>query len=478
MSVPNPDEILFNLLSDLEAGFAKIGSEVPLNPGSQLYVIANAFSNSLASAFANQQVLFDNAFVESATGEDLDRHLVSYGLSRRGAVAALGSFVLTSAFPTNVANGTELIASSSGEIFQVVNPGVKANGDRISIVAKNPGPGGNLKEGTILKWSTVPAGVAPSVTLVTPCSGGAPSETDALCRERLKQVLGNSPSGENWAEIAKQSESFSDLVQKAFVYPCYSGPSTCLISLISSPNLVTKSRVLDSSTLNSLQNAIASSVLVGNDVVVRSVEDVGVDIGFILDAPVYPSKVGFVDINPYPVVATGESVCKVTSVISPTSIVVKSKTGSSPVNLLTSVSWIDSTFVVRTAVVVSSSIVGDLHTLVLDSPFTGVAINDVIFPSLVNCDKYLASVLDWFSTVGPGEVTSSVLRALRKPLPSNSFPSSIDGSLLKKLVENHVEIKQADYCFRSSTTPSLPLLINNPPKIFIPRKLSFYPKKD
>lgn len=487
-----PNENREDFLSVLEAEFAANGKEIDIKPGSQFYMLAEAVSNLMSVEQARIDSLFQDSNESTATGEALDRHLDAKGLSRRPSIPAVGSFILVSSGATNIPNGTQLVSSSSGELYVVTNPGSKLNGDRIHFKAVKAGRSGNLRTGSVLKWTTNPSGVGPLVNLNLPVSGGADLETDDLARERLKAVIRDAAGGKNWAEIIKVAESFDPIVRKAFCYPIIAGAGTVHVALAGAASDVSVSRMIDVATLSQLRNAIIANTDSSSNVHVTGVVDYPVDISFNVNLPypqgsnIRPTGGGFLNINTYPVRDDGASFCNVTSVVGPNVIVIKAMPGADPTVNLSKVSWIDPiTFRIFTSTVVAHSGVGNAHTITLSDSFNGIAIGDWIFPAIQNIVEYVNTLKSHFENMGCGEKTNAagvLPRASRKPLPSQSNPYMIDDYMLKALTDSHREMFNAEFAYRSKTEPPLPWTVEdggsilNPPNIFVPRKFAFYPK--
>jgi hypothetical protein len=82
--------------------------------------------------------------------------------------------------------------------------------------------------------------------------------------------------------------------------------------------------------------------------------------------------------------------------------------------------------------------------------------------------------------MGPGEWTNNVTilqRGFRHPIPTLVAPSAMGATQLSAVIRSSVEVEDAQYIFRTATTPPLPAgpVGSNPPFVFTPGTLGWYP---
>lgn len=146
-------------------------------------------------------------FVDTATGENLDRHGMERGLERKPALKSQGrlTFYLSSAnseYDIEIPAGT--ICSTSGDTpirFVTLERGIIASGDlsvEVNAQALDPGIAGNTAAGRITV--VVTPGIAEiSVRNDAGFLGGSDAENDELFRERILDTYKNTSTGSNAA---------------------------------------------------------------------------------------------------------------------------------------------------------------------------------------------------------------------------------------------------------------------------------------
>jgi hypothetical protein len=127
----------------------------------------------------------------------------------------------------------------------------------------------------------------------------------------------------------------------------------------------------------------------------------------------------------------------------------------------------------------------DEWNITIDTAFTGIAVGHYIFPQALNMQKYVDAALTAFSLLGPGELSanpSALQRGSRKPRPQSSWPYTIDGAFTKRIQDAGDEVQRADisYLFTAFlvpitlSSPPVPMGLEAPPYIYVPRNLGFY----
>jgi len=118
----------------------------------------------------------------------------------------------------------------------------------------------------------------------------------------------------------------------------------------------------------------------------------------------------------------------------------------------------------------------------------GCSVGDFIFPASINAQTYLNNVLQSYSLLGPGEVTSNAgiqaLGAARTPSQGSAYNANIGGQFTRNL-ENNNEVYSATVFYNeisdpssssyNSLNPGFPIP-SAPPSILIPKNIAFYDK--
>lgn len=483
IKLPTPDELLDDAINLYQYACDSQNLVVPdVTPGSDTHLLLTTFSNMLAVAYAQNVSDLENLYASTATGEDLDRHLESVGLSRLAARAATCSFILESTATVNIPVGTTLI-SQNGSVFTVQNPGVHQNQDRIFLLANVPGSSGNVPA-QLLRWGASLPYLAQTATLTESASGGTDVETDQDARARLLAALANGVLGENSTALLNIVKQNNKYIQDVYLYDCVDGPSTLTVAVTKQPTNLNFSRTLDDQYLSEVTNSIEANSLIGKSVRVVPCNNVPTDISFSIDTTFPIGSLrnaignGWINQSPYPLIDNSESYCEVLFVVNPKQIKIKARSGTSPVKNLSSISFIDSEFNVKSSVISDYSVVGNEHTLFLVDSLN-VSVGDFIFPTLLVCDDVLNSVIGFMKTMGPNELTthSSVLpRALRFPLQDIQNTSRLDSNLFRRIQDENKNIYDVAYLHTTQSEPDIANDSTSIPGILVPRKIAFYPK--
>lgn len=140
-----------------------------------------------------------------SSGEFLDGWLLSYGMQRKSAQAALGTAQGTGVAGSLLGAGT-LLQSSSGQQYQVVSGGVVdgLGNVSVSLVATLAGSAGNEAAGAALSLVSAVSGINSGfIVAAAGIGGGADVETDDEAVYRLQQRLANQPLGGAPADYAR-----------------------------------------------------------------------------------------------------------------------------------------------------------------------------------------------------------------------------------------------------------------------------------
>lgn len=469
-------------LSSVKAGLINMGVQNPnTGPGSYYDLLGTALEDMGASIYYPALQATNDLMPDTAVGEALDRIAISRGTSRRPASQSSGYVVFAGTYPTAIAIGARLKASN-GIDFEVSQGGTYAPAALIPIRSITGGTGANLTSGK-LKWAQPPPYSAAEVSIAGGTAGGVNAEDDETLRGRVLELIANPPAGGNWSHVNLLAESIDAAIQKAFTYPAALGPSTARVVVVAAPGPSNKTRQIDPFLLsNKIAPSVSGYLPGGNKIITTSVVDVPTNIAIALAMDGWLDNAVFPYIDGYNFQASRIPVVNVDG-----SIVVQSQ--RAPIVGGSRMSWIDRAngWQVKTSTVISSNVYSPNQYLIkLDNPFIGVAIGDFVFPASANAQNYLDSILAYFATMGPGEITNNYALAefaMRKPRPQQSYSMNIDTNLLGKLERDNADIIRAQYMHRSMgnyalnnnvLVPALPPTPNDAPRIFIPKNIGFY----
>ncbi len=496
----SPAQILQGMLTTYQAAMTNNGyPNVSVDPGSDIYVRFSAISNQISLLYSNILVQYNAMQIATATGADLDALLNNYGLARKSASSSEGFITLVCSVPTTVVSGTTLTGSNALK-YQIVLGGVYTNGSILEIISVDVGAQTNIPVGTILTWNNTPASAQPTVVAFSAITGGSDLENDDSARVRLQAHIQNPPAMGNWQQLVELASASDVLVQTAFVYPVANGPGTQHIALVGyqTTSYVGRDIPLTPNLVNDTSYILGQiPVPVVPGTVITTVTNVPFNVAFSLLLP-YPIGSpnngvggGWTDFSPWPTpdgtfVTTANTV---TNVVSSTNFTITAKSGSIAISAgITTINWIDKSdssgngWIITSAHVLAFTDNGsNTYTITIDTPFPTVAVGDYIFPASVNAQNYLNAILTQFAAMGPGQKTNQLAvlpSARRQPLPATLYPDTVGPQFLRALVNAGSEVDSATFYYQQygNNEPALPVVVSNPPNIFIPGSIGLYPQ--
>ena len=482
--------------------YAQGVAEPNVGPGGDFFINATALANQLTVIGANNVIKADAQMPDSATDDtdpngdqDLTRLASMFGLEPQPATGSVGSVVIESSATSPIAAGTEL-TDKLGQRYRVTLGGNYANGASVPVAAISVGEETNLDEGEVLQWAEAPPYCSEKATVGSGgLVNGAPAEDSEALRQRLYAKLQNPPGSGNWEHVAEVAEASTNSVQKAFVYPAVSGPSTCSVAVCAAPTATNKSRVIADATLEGTIDPYTQGKLPKQGLLlVSSVVDVNADVAIGISIPDAPTANppgpggGWVDGTPWPApdgVTTFR--CTVTGVTSTTVFTVDATTA--PLQNVSRIAWISPTeWKLYTATVIGVAGTSGAYTITLDKPFVGISAGCYIWPQCQNGLAYANALLAQFALMGPGEKTENALalsRGFRHPPPSVSWPYSLGSHLLQALTSTQEDVFAAQFFHRTdgstsvtgsggTLNPPVSAFLDDAPRIFVPRHIAFY----
>jgi len=198
------DQIVADIILKLQTDLAGVITD--FNPGSVVRTIIEAFAlqigiNSIVPTNIYQQLqnIYNGAFIDTATGDDLDNVVALVGVTRNAAVAATG-VVRFYANPSPLADiiipagtqvstqpnasGTQIVFKTDEQVILTIG-GSYVDANVTAVVA---GANGNVAANTVTYLATPIYGIT-SITNPSGMSGGVDEESDDDLRERAKHAL-------------------------------------------------------------------------------------------------------------------------------------------------------------------------------------------------------------------------------------------------------------------------------------------------
>ena len=197
---------------------------------SELAVRFYAVAAQIYSLYVQAEWTRRQCFPQSAQGEDLDKHAKLRGVTRRGAVCAIGTvrFYVDEGRETDteVPHGT-VCMTAGGVRFVTDRDGMIPAGKaycEVPVTAAEPGAAGNVGQGTIVYMALPPMGV---VACANPeaLSNGQDEESDEELRVRVLATFQRLANGANNAFYCQTAMSF-DGVAAVTVLPRNRGVGT------------------------------------------------------------------------------------------------------------------------------------------------------------------------------------------------------------------------------------------------------------
>lgn len=533
--IPSASTILQNMLNQYKALAVANGyPDLSVDPNSEIYIRYSGLSQQLAIIYSIMQAQMDARMIDTASGDDLDRVLNSYGLARKPATSAEGFFELDSVAAQTL-NAGMLLSGSNGLSYQVSVSGIYQPGQNVPVRAVDTGASTDLAVGSALTWVSPPPLAQATVLVSISLTGGSDTETDAEARARLIATVQNPAQSGNTQQLINMSSNVDPIVQGGFVYSNFNGAGTQLIALMGYqtdgyyigrdiPHLQSDNTNLNngSSPYNNLsQNygnnlSNAASVIYGQmpagvsnpyATYVTTVNNIPSDVTFALNLP-YPvgSPVngtgngwlnfqGYVFPNPDGVYV--QNYCAVTAVTSPVTFTLSAASRSHstivPIPGLTMISWIDRSGAsnsgwraVQAKIIAATDNNNDTWTITVDTPLvsgkadyygnTQVSVGDFIMPASVNLQSYLDVTMGSYAALGCGQVTNALgllqIGANRQPSVSANFSPYVSSQFLRNITSQNSEVFSANFIY-NSTGGNLPP-VSVPPSVFIPRQIAFY----
>jgi uncharacterized phage protein gp47/JayE len=159
---PSAEAILSQLISNYSAIATSNGYNISVAPGTEIYTRFSALAQQQAIFYNIMVIQMDARLPDTATGNDLDRVLNTYGLVRKPATSAQGFVQLIASAPQTLTAG-QLLSGPNGLQYQVSVSGVyqpasTANpiqSSYIPVSSVNQGSNTDLGVGQILTWLNI-----------------------------------------------------------------------------------------------------------------------------------------------------------------------------------------------------------------------------------------------------------------------------------------------------------------------------------
>ena len=202
------DEIYRELLETFSSQSGYLPS-ASCDLSARLYAVAA----QVQALYLQAEWVMGQAFPQTAQGTYLDYHAETRGIQRSVATAAEGylRFQVDTAVAQDLSIPAETVCMTvEGRRFQTVEAAVLEAGELyVDVLSKalEPGSGGNVAAGTVIRMAVAPAGVK-SCTNPAAFVGGADQESDEALRERVLDSFKRLPNGANAAFYEREAMNF------------------------------------------------------------------------------------------------------------------------------------------------------------------------------------------------------------------------------------------------------------------------------
>lgn len=470
------------------------GQEPAVQPGTEMWCWATGHAGLAMLEFSNIELSRDAITPLNATGQDLENWRLALGLPEvkpspstgRIVVSVIGTSSLNDGEPFTLPNG--LRGKVSGTWAGLTE------GSEVDVVTIDVGSAAVFDGGTIVRFVAPPLNInnAAMVSKSSPLRGGVDTENDDRKRTRVLNTLANKPGGGNWGQFRQVALDALASVQDCYVYPALGGPGSVKVVPVRDFDTTRNefTRALSSGALNIVRTAIYNQMPDGIEIVVEASADQLLDATLLVTLPNSSqfggNGNGWVDQAPWPpLVLADAGKVTVSGLASSTQITVAANTAVLPLTGQTHIMWwspVDRKF--RKFLVTALSGSTGAYVLTLDRPLvaddgTAVAVGDFICPAAVNSDAYGTSWVASMRALGPGENTADINRlprALRHPYVADEDPSAISFLTLKSFKGNMSEVTDLAFGYLSVTAPTVPVAVNLPVNVLVPRHFGIYVK--
>ena len=202
------DEIYRELLETFSSQSGYLPS-ASCDLSARLYAVAA----QVQALYLQAEWVMGQAFPQTAQGTYLDYHAETRGIQRSVATAAEGylRFQVDTAVAQDLSIPAETVCMTvEGRRFQTVEAAVLEAGELyVDVLSKalEPGSGGNVAAGTVIRMAVAPAGVK-SCTNPAAFVGGADQEGDEALRIRVLDSFKRLPNGANAAFYERETMNF------------------------------------------------------------------------------------------------------------------------------------------------------------------------------------------------------------------------------------------------------------------------------
>ena len=486
---PTPSELLQTILDAIVFYYTSQGLPAPnVGEGSDHYARAEAFSEQLSIAIANNQIAESAANPLTAVGTDLVELAAVFGVQPRPAAAATG-FVTIGVTSGTVNLPANSLGSINGQLYKTTRTyNGAANGVQVALVALAVGAVGNQPANAKLTWSSAAIGnLVPQATVtMAGITNGLDADGDDQIRASLLEKLSSPPVGGNASSIKLWAEAASAGIT-AYVYPAARGAASYDVALTSAGG----NRQVAAGVLALAKAAVLAKMPGQNDINMTTVTSQAVDVVLVIQAPLPQtaggSGGGWDDAAPYPIEVT-----KVTAYNAGTGVATLSSTSSPSVGSSIGVwdpTYLDPTLGIPVGIMREYSVAtvagsAGAWLITVQSGWEASPLGQYVSAGALSLVSWAGTFRDGVAALGPGEKTvflELLPRAARFPATdSGTAPPGLTSRLLDLVDTAYDEIGNIAYSvtYAAGTTapqsaPTVPTTTAGPPGILTLNSIAF-----
>lgn len=248
-----------------------ISDEYDKSEGSFFYDVEKPISIELEKIYMNLDEILSKCFIDTATGNDLDRKVTEVGMVRKHATKSKGTVTIKGIVGYVITKG-EMVASDNVNYIFLENSIIQQNGEvDVEVECEKYGVIGNVPIGAIKYFPKTLEGLQ-SVTNKNNFDNGYEAESDISLRERYYlKVRTPATSGNKWHYLNWTKEVTG--VGDAKVYPLWNGNGTVKVVIINS-----NKGIADEELIKKVTEYIEENRPIGATVTVKSAIEKNIDI--------------------------------------------------------------------------------------------------------------------------------------------------------------------------------------------------------
>lgn len=261
---------------------SNISDEYDKTEGSFFYDAEMPLSIELENAYDEQESILDKGFVDTATGEYLDKKVAEQGIYRKQATHATTTVTITGSVGANIIEGDKVASDNATYEFMESKTIEDTGQTTVNVQCTQLGTMGNVPVGAIKYFPVTLSGLV-SVTNNVAVTNGYDGESDEELRQRYyTKVQTPSTSGNKYHYLnwAKEITGVGD----AKVFSLWNGNGTVKVVIINSNKCSA-----DSTLINEVFTHIENNRPIGATVTVISAieKTINVSVSLVIDTNNY-----------------------------------------------------------------------------------------------------------------------------------------------------------------------------------------------